>query len=194
MEVLMRNPLTLILTLVVIAPGSVAAQNGFWLSVGGGTARNRVDCETCEEINRYWGVSGFVRAGGDVSPHIKVGGELHFWQASIQDTDAYVRGLQAVVNWYPSAAGGFFGQVGLGLSRIRSSFDVGDEIVRAAEIGLNVSAGVGWDIPLSKDKGMYLTPRIASAVVPVATIDTPAGPLDNVVSTLYRFELGLTFR
>lgn len=190
----MRNRLRLILTLVVLAPGSVAAQNDFWLSVGGGAALNRVDCTTCEEINRYWGSSGFIRAGGTVSPHIKVGGELHFWQATIEDTDAYVRGIQAIVNWYPSTSGGFFGQVGLGLSRIRSSFDVGEEVVRAAETGLNVSAGVGWDVPLSKGKGMYLTPRIASVVVPVATIDTPAGPLANVVSTIFRFELGLTFR
>jgi hypothetical protein len=64
--------------------------------------------------------------------------------------------------------------------------------VRGAETGLNVSAGVGWDFRLGK--GIYLTPRVASLVVPVATIDSPAGPLDNVVSTLYRFELALTFR
>ena len=82
--------------------------------------------------------------------------------------------------------------MGLGLSRIKNSFDVGGETVRGAETGLNVSAGVGWDFPLGK--GIYLTPRVASIVVPVATIDSPAGPLDNVVSTLYRFELGLTFR
>ena len=55
-----------------------------------------------------------------------------------------------------------------------------------------VTAGVGWDIPLGK--AIYLTPRVASVVIPVATLDTPAGPLDNVVSTIYRFELGLTFR
>jgi hypothetical protein len=82
--------------------------------------------------------------------------------------------------------------VGLGLSRLRNSFAVGGETVRGAETGLNVSAGVGWDVPLGK--AIYLTPRVASVVVPVATIDSPAGPLDNVVSTLYRFELGLTFR
>jgi hypothetical protein len=132
MEVLMRSPLALILTLIALAPGSVAAQGGFWWSVGAGAARNRV------------------------------------------------------------SSGGFFGQVGLGLSRIRNSFDVGEESVRAAETGLNVSAGVGWDVPLGRE--IYLTPRVASVVVPVATIDTPAGPLDNVVSTIYRFELGLTFR
>src|SRR5262245_59221442 len=188
----MRNPLALILALIALAPGSAAAQDGFWLSVGAGAGLNRVDCESCDEINRYWGPSGFDRAGGTVSPHIKVGGELHFWQASKEDADAYVRGLQALVNWYPSSSGGFFGQVGLGLSRIRSSFDVGEEVVRAAEVGLSVSAGVGWDVPLKK--GLYLTPRVASVVVPVATIDTPAGPLENVVSTIYRFELGLTFR
>ena len=103
-----------------------------------------------------------------------------------------LRGIQAVVLWYPSPPGGFFGQAGLGLSRIRNSFDVGGETVRGGETGLGVTAGIGWDFPLRK--GLYLTPRIASVVVPVATIDTPAGPLDNVVSTLYRFELALTFR
>jgi hypothetical protein len=192
MEVLMKPRLTLVLAMIAMAPGSAGAQSGFSWAVGGGAARNRVDCETCAEIKHYWGVSGFIRGGGAVSEHVTVGGELHFWQADIEGNDAYLRGIQGLVQWYPSASGGFFGQVGLGLSRIRNSFDVGGETVRGAETGLNVSAGVGWDVPLGK--GIYLTPRVASVVVPVATIDSPAGPLDNVVSTLYRFELGLTFR
>jgi hypothetical protein len=192
MEVLMTPRLALVLVMIAIAPGPASAQSGFSWAVGGGAARNRVDCETCEEINHHWGVSGFVRAGGNLSEHIAVGGELHFWQADIEGNDAYVRGIQALVQWYPSASRGLFGQVGLGLSRIRNSFDVGGETVRGAETGLNVSAGVGWDFPIGK--GIYLTPRVASVVVPVATIDSPAGSLDNVVSTLYRFEVGLTFR
>jgi hypothetical protein len=192
MEVLMRPPLALVLAILGIVPGSAGAQSGFSWAVGGGAARNRVDCETCAEIKHYWGVSGFVRAGRAVSEHVTVGAELHFWQAEIEGNDAYLRGIQGLVQWYPSSSGGFFGQVGLGLSRVRNSFDVGGETVRGAEIGLNVSAGVGWDVRLGK--GIYITPRVASVVVPVATIDSPAGPLDNVVSTLYRFELGLTFR
>jgi hypothetical protein len=192
MEVLMRPRLALVLAMIAVAPGSASAQSGFSWAVGGGAARNRVDCETCAEIKHYWGVSGFIRAGGAVSEHVTVGGELHFWRADIEGNNAYLRGIQGLVQWYPSSSGGFFGQVGLGLSRIRNSFDVGGETVRGAETGLNVSAGVGWDVPLGK--GIYLTPRVASVVVPVATIDSPAGPLDNVVSTLYRFELGLTFR
>jgi hypothetical protein len=192
MEVLMRIRLALILALAAIAPGSAAAQSGVWVSAGGGAARNRVSCESCEDITHHWGASGFVRVGGVVSENVLVGGELHFWQATIEDQDVYVRGVQAVVLWYPSPPRGFFGQAGLGLSRIRNSFDVGSEVVRGGETGLSVTAGVGWDFPLRK--GLYLTPRVASVVVPVATIDTPAGPLDNVVSTIYRFELGLTFR
>jgi hypothetical protein len=192
MEVLMRIRLALILALAAIAPGSAAAQSGVWVSAGGGAARNRVSCESCEDITHHWGASGFVRVGGVVSENVLVGGELHFWQATIEDQDVYVRGVQAVVLWYPSPPRGFFGQAGLGLSRIRNSFDVGGEVVRGGETGLSVTAGVGWDFPLRK--GLYLTPRVASVVVPVATIDTPAGPLDNVVSTIYRFELGLTFR
>jgi hypothetical protein len=192
MEVLMRIRLALIVAMTAIAPGSAGAQSGVWVSAGGGPARNRVSCESCEEITHHWGASGFVRVGGVVSEKILVGGELHFWQATVEDQDVYVRGVQAVVLWYPSPSGGFFGQAGLGLSRIRNSFDVGGETVRGGETGLGVTAGVGWDFPLRK--GLYLTPRVSSVVIPVATIDTPAGPLDNVVSTIYRFELGLTFR
>ena len=188
----MTTRLAVILAVISIAPGSAGAQSGVWVSAGGGGARNRVSCENCEDINHYWGAGGFVRVGGVVSENVLVGGEVHFWQATIEDSEAYIRGIQAVVLWYPSPPGGFFGQAGLGLSRIRTSFDVGEEVVRGGETGLGVTAGIGWDFPLKK--GLYLTPRIASVVVPVATIDTPAGPLDNVVSTLYRFELGLTFR
>ena len=188
----MRPRLGLVLAMITVAPGSAGAQSGFSWSVGGGAARNRVDCETCAEIKNYWGVSGFVRAGSGISDHVVVSGELHFWQGDVEGNTAYLRGIQGLVQWYPSSSTGFFGQVGLGLSRLKNSFDVGGETVRGAETGLNVSAGVGWDFPIGK--GIYLTPRVASVVVPVATIDSPAGPLDNVVSTLYRFELGLTFR
>ena len=192
MQVLMRPRLALILAMIAVAPGSAGAQSGFSWSVGGGAARNRVDCETCAEIKNYWGASGFVRAGAGISDHVVISGELHFWQGDVEGNDAYLRGIQGLAQWYPSSSAGFFGQVGLGLSRLSTSFDVGGEPVRGAETGLNVSAGVGWDFRLGK--GIYLTPRVASLVVPVATIDSPAGPLDNVVSTLYRFELALTFR
>jgi hypothetical protein len=173
-------------------PGSAGAQGGVWWAVGGGAAGNRVSCATCEDINHYWGPSGSIRVGGGISDKIKVGGELHFWQGPIEGSDAYVRGIQAIVLWYPSPSGGFFGQGGLGLSRMRTAFDVGEGTVRGAETGLGVTAGVGWDFALRSR--IYLTPRVASVVVPVATIDSPAGPLHNVVSTLYRIELSVTFR
>jgi hypothetical protein len=188
----MRTSLAVILAMIGMAPGSAGAQGGVWVSAGAGTARNRVSCETCEDITHHWGTSAFLSVGGGVGRNVLVGGELHFWQATIEDSEAYVRGLQAVVLWHPSPPGGFFGQAGLGLTRIRNSFDVDGATVRAGETGLAVTAGVGWDIPLGK--AIYLTPRVASVVIPVATLDTPAGPLDNVVSTIYRFELGLTFR
>jgi hypothetical protein len=150
----MRIRLALILAMTAIAPGSAGAQSGVWVSAGGGAARNRVSCESCENITHHWGASGFVRVGGVASEHVLVGGELHFWQATIEDQDVYVRGVQAVVLWYPSPPRGFFGQAGLGLSRIRNSFDVGSEVVRGGETGLSVTAGVGWDFPLRK--GLYL--------------------------------------
>src|SRR3954464_2208747 len=171
MEVLMRPGLALVVAMIAAAPGSAGAQSGVSWSVGGGAARNRVDCETCAEIKRYWGVSGFVRAGAAISNQIVVSGELHVWQGDVEGNDADLRGIQALVQWYPSSSAGLFGQVGLGLSRVKNSFDVGGETVRGAETGLNVSAGVGWDFPLGK--GVYLTPRGGSPGGPGAAIESP---------------------
>ena len=86
----MRPRLALILAMITVAPGSAGAQSGFSWTVGGGAARNRVDCETCAEIKNYWGASGFVRAGAGISDHVVISGELHFWQGDVEGNDAYL--------------------------------------------------------------------------------------------------------
>lgn len=87
---------------------------------------------------------------------------------------------------------GFFAQAGLGLSRLRNVFDLEGATVRAAETGLSVMLGLGYDIRVAGR--VHLTPSVSSVVVPTATIDTPSGPLDNVVATLFQFGLGVTLR
>jgi hypothetical protein len=151
-----------------------------------------VSCDNCEEITRHWGGSGYLRAGGNLNSRVRLGGELYFWQASIDDSQVHVRGLQGIVLWHPWRTGGFFTQAGLGLSRLRNVFDLEGSTVRAAETGLSVMLGLGYDIRIVRQ--LFLTPSVASVVVPTATIDTPAGPLDNVVATLFQFGLGLTLR
>jgi len=85
---------------------------------------------------------------------LRVGGELVFWQKSLEGSDAYLRGIEGVVLWHPSPPGGF----------------------------------------LRVGKRGFLTPSLMSIAVPAATIDTPAGPLDNMVATLFFAGLGITFR
>jgi hypothetical protein len=52
--------------------------------------------------------------------------------------------------------------------------------------------GVGYDLRVGNR--VFLTPSVMSVAVPTATIDTPAGPLNNVVATLFFAGLGITIR
>ncbi|HKU62778.1 MAG TPA: outer membrane beta-barrel protein [Gemmatimonadales bacterium] len=176
--------------LLALAPAPLSAQA--WYTIGGGAGGNRVSCADCEKIERFWGGSGYLRAGGTVGRNVSVGGEFAFWQASIDGSDAYLRAIEGVVLWHPKPPGGFFGQAGLGLGRIRNVYTIDGETVRASETGLSVMVGVGYDLRVGKR--VFLTPSVMSIAVPTATIDTPAGPLDNVVSTLFFAGLGVTIR
>jgi hypothetical protein len=97
-----------------------------------------------------------------------------------------------VVLWHPSPPGGFFGLAGLGLGRIRNVFATGGTTVRASETGLSVMVGVGYDLRVGNR--IFLTPSLMSIAVPAGTIDTPAGPLENTVATLFFAGLGVTIR
>ena len=52
--------------------------------------------------------------------------------------------------------------------------------------------GVGYDLRVGNR--IFLTPSLMSIAVPAATIDTPAGPLKNMVATLFFAGLGVTIR
>jgi hypothetical protein len=179
-----------LLLLLTLTPAPVSAQA--WYTIGAGAGGNRISCQECESIERFWSGSGYLRAGGTVGEHVRVGGELVFWQKSLEGSEAYLRAIEGVVLWHPTPPGGFFGQAGLGLGRIRNVFTTGGTTVRASETGLSVMVGAGYDLRVGKR--IYLTPSVMSIAVPTATIDTPAGPLDNVVATLFFAGLGVTIR
>jgi hypothetical protein len=176
--------------LLLLAPAPLSAQA--WYAIGGGTGSNRVSCVNCESIERFWGGSGYLRAGSTLGKSISVGGEFAFWQASIDGSEAYLRVIEGVVLWHPSPPGGFFAQAGLGLGRLRDVFTTDSTTVRASETGLSVMVGVGYDLRVGKR--VFLTPSVMSIAVPTATIDTPAGPLNNVVATLFFAGLGVSIR
>ena len=89
--------------LLALAPAPLSAQA--WYTIGGGAGGNRVSCADCEKIERFWGGSGYLRAGGTVGRNVSVGGEFAFWQASIDGSDAYLRAIEGVVLWHPKPPG-----------------------------------------------------------------------------------------
>jgi len=176
--------------LLALAPAPLSAQA--WYTIGAGAGGNRVSCQDCESIERFWSGSGYLRAGGTVGDHVRVGGELVFWQKSIEGSDAYLRAIEGVVLWHPVSArrllraGG--ARPGPNPERLHHGRDHGSRVGDRAQR----DGGVGYDLRVGKR--VFRTPSVMSVAVPTATIDTPAGPLDNVVATLFFAGLGVTIR
>ena len=176
--------------LLALAPAPVSAQT--WYTIGAGAGGNRVSCENCKSIERFWSASGYLRAGGTLGEHVRVGGELVFWQKSLEGSDAYLRAIEGVVLWHPSPPGDSSDRPGsdwVGSERLHDGRHHG---ARVGDRTQRDGGSVGYDLRVGKR--LFLTPSLMSIAVPAATIDTPAGPLDNMVATLFFAGLGVTIR
>lgn len=134
--------------LQVLAPGPVAAQEaprrGFWLSTGMGVGRKLSDDAF---VGGSW--AGHARAGGTVSPHVLIGGEV-LW---VFGADAYGSDIPAgrgalflTTLLYPWRTGGFFFKGGVGYTQLNEN------------LALAANAGVGFDFRLSGN--FSLTPGV----------------------------------
>jgi autotransporter-like protein len=162
-----------------LAQPSTPVHGGFTasvgLGVGAGSGGVPVVCvggeiEGCPDTQspRHNAPAGYVRVGGAIAPNLVLAGELNAWswhdetQASLRLTAATVN---AVLQWYPRAASGFFLSGGLGYGRWQWNTEyvlntpAGGQIYQSIELhtnGLGYQAGLGYDVPLGH--GLSLTP------------------------------------
>jgi hypothetical protein len=172
------------------AEGHVAGR-GMWFTLGGGYGSNRVDCDECEEIQRFSGGDGWLQIGGTLSRNFQIGVELGYWLRRAEPTDADVLALHSIAHWYPFHAG-FFIHGGLGVSHVKTSFDIDGETETGSRTGLGVELGLGWDIPVGG--GFSLVPSATSMISAVGGIHVAQGELNNIVSTVWTVGLGVSYQ
>jgi opacity protein-like surface antigen len=178
--------------LAVCAASSARAQShaqtreGFFGSAGLGIGSAQVTCDLCGS-DRQRGPAGYLRLGVALNHNLILSGELNAWTKSTDFSfvNADANGnytevresgrltnatLNAVVQWYPQPAGGFFVDAGVGVGRYQSKIEspqIGSFSAHSNALGYQL--GAGYDVPLS-DR-LSLTPfatyfGIANASVP----------------------------
>jgi len=150
------RPLALVLatitsmSLPAAAQGNPQTRQGFFINFGFGAAS--LGCDECDDDDRLNGVNFQLRAGGTLSQRLLIGGEVNGFSKSENDATLTVTHVGPIVQFYPSAQGGFFLKGGLGLATIE--VEVGAFSVEQEGFGLTL--GLGYDARVGKN--FALTP------------------------------------
>ena len=130
------------LALLVLGVSVAFAQHpqtrkGFWIGFGFGYGSY-----TCTGCNSTGSVSGYLKMGGTVSPHLLLGGETNGWTKSENGGTITAGNASFTAYYYPQPAGGFFLRGGVGFSDIRLSGGGSS----ASQTGLGATGGLGYDL------------------------------------------------
>jgi hypothetical protein len=171
--------LSIVILLVVAAMRPARAQDStrkgeVWLSVVFGFGTARLACDTCRPNSHLNGLDLLLGAGGTPNPHLRFGVVWQFMQkgaanfAGGADTTAFLMNLSVSCDFYPSRHGGFFSEVGFGLSDYRVVKNPGEwwfipkgEATPVAGTGLGGSVGLGYQF--SAKTGLTIAPRLTEA-------------------------------
>jgi hypothetical protein len=172
-----------------LVPVSPNPREGFWIGFGLGGGSIGATCPSCT-TDRTAGVTGFLRMGGTISQHVLLGGEADGWARSQNGVNGTMGFGSFVASIYPSAAGAFFFQLGIG-GMTYTEDDGINKITATAPAG---SIGLGFDFRVGKM--LSVTPFVnvlASSAVSfnVNGIKVPTG--QDLKLNLVHAGLGLTW-
>lgn len=158
------------------AQGNPQTREGFFISFGFGAGS--LGCDDCDdEDERLTGINVYLRLGGTLSQRLLIGGEVNGWSKTENDVTLTVSNIGPVLQFYPSAGGGFYLKGGLGLAS--ASLDVG--AVEFEDSGIGVTLGLGWDARVGRN--FALTPYL----------DILTSSFDNFSVNQVAFGLGFTW-
>ena len=144
------------LSLPANAQGNAQTRQGFWITFGFGAGS--LGCDDCndagDEDDRLNGVNFQLRAGGTLSQRLLIGGEVNGFTKSENDATLTVTNITPVLQFYPSAQGGFFLKGGLGLAT--AEFEFGG--ISIEDEGFGVTIGLGYDARVGRN--FALTPYL----------------------------------
>lgn len=138
------------MSLPAVAQGNPQTRQGFFISFGFGAGS--LGCDDCADDDRLNGVNFQLRAGGTLSQRLLIGGEVNGFTKSENDATLTVTNIGPLLQFYPSAQGGFFLKGGLGLAT--AEFDFGG--ISVEDEGFGVTLGLGFDARVGRN--FALTP------------------------------------
>jgi hypothetical protein len=187
---------------IILARGAAAQRphrSGLWFELGGGPAAVRVACTGCAEVTVVGGSGGHLRLGGVLSDRVLLGAETfgftdESFALSARDSTvvAETGTVAAVVLWFPWRSGAFLkGGVGIAEGTFSATPEPGAPVITEG-IGVGLTFGLGYDLPLSRT--FAITANAAAFIAAIGDIVLPAGVVDDVIATMYVVTIGLTVR
>lgn len=122
------------------ASAAPAVRQGFFISGGFGYGSAGIDCDGCSK-DRENGPVAYIRLGGTINPHLRVGIESDGWAKTVEGVDEQIGFLTADLYVYPSVSSNFWIKGGVGIAAAKESDD-SDEVKAS---GVGVGAGIGYD-------------------------------------------------
>jgi len=164
--------------LLVVAASAASAQHpqtrkGFWIGFGFGYGSY-----TCTDCSSVGSVSGYLKMGGTVSPHLLLGGETNGWTKSEGGETLTAGNASFAGYYYPQPAGGLFLRGGVGFSTISGSSGGST----ASQTGAGATAGLGYDLRVGAN----------TSVTPVFNF-VWGHPDTGFSQSILQFAVGVTF-
>jgi len=170
--------MAMLAALAVLGVSIASAQHpqtrkGFWIGFGFGYGS--LSCTGCSSTG---GVSGYLKMGGTVSPHLLLGGESNGWSKSEGGFTTTVGDATFTGYYYPQPAGGFFLRGGVGFSTVSVS-QGGNS---ASNTGVGATAGLGYDLRIAAN----------TSITPVFNF-VWGHPDSGFNQSILQFAVGVTF-
>jgi opacity protein-like surface antigen len=168
-------------------------RDGFTISfgLGGGTAG--ATCDGCD-TDREGAPTGYLRLGGALRPGLILAGEINGWTKSETEqgveAELTILTINALVQWYPRPAGGFFVSGGLGAGTMALDVKIPNAVTVSdhTNSALGYQFGAGYDIRLARN--FSLTPFATYFGTAGGKLDSSGGKIDGNV---FHFGLGFTW-
>ena len=157
----MRHNLIRIIALATLcatpafAQGNPQTRDGFTASFGIGAGSAGVTCDDCIG-DRENSAAIYLRLGGAYRPSLILGGEINGWSKQSEDQGAEgtitIVTVNAIAQWYPQPATGFFLTGGLGVGSLQVEAKIpGLATISDRTTGLGYQFGTGYDFRLGRN-------------------------------------------
>jgi hypothetical protein len=130
-------------------------RRGFWFGIGLGAGGESNDLTGPGYSELFYQPTVSFRAGGTVSRHLRLGGEVLSWFDEQGDAVASLSSLLLVAQFYPLTSAGLYLKAGAGIGRNAVNFDDGFDVGDTGFAGL---LGAGYELRLGRR--LYLNPTV----------------------------------